>query len=98
MSAVSGWEIATQVRSGLLTLPEKPDQFMFQTLKRDSFIVLPITLAHVLNEYHLPPLHSDPFDRLLIAQAKSEAITLITHDTLITQYRVRTFWYRNGQP
>ena len=93
VSAVSGWEIATQVRSGTLTLPEKPDQFMFQVLKRNAFIVLPLTLAHALDEYYLPPLHSDPFDRLLIAQAKSEVMTLITHDTLITQYSVHTFWH-----
>lgn len=92
ISAVSGWEIATKVRAGTLRLPETPSLFIARMLRQHAFSVLPVTLAHALNEYHLPPLHSDPFDRLLISQTSLEAFTLITDDTLITQYKGRTLW------
>lgn len=92
VSAVSGWEIATKVRLGVLTLPEPPDLFMLNALRGNAFGVLPITLAHTLHEFRLPPHHPDPFDRLLVAQAKVEEVALITDDTLVTRYNARTLW------
>ena len=92
VSAVSGWEIATKVRLGTLTLPETHDLFMLNALRGNTFGVLPITLAHTLREFRLPPHHPDPFDRLLVAQAKVEEVALVTDDASVTQYNVRTLW------
>jgi PIN domain nuclease of toxin-antitoxin system len=92
LSAVSGWEIAMKARLNKLPLPEVPDSFIARMVQQHAFGVLPITLRHVLHDYHLPSLHSDPFDRLLIAQAALEELTLITNDRLIGQYEVETLW------
>lgn len=92
ISAVNGWEIAIKARLGKLPLPESPDLFVARMVQQHAFGVLPVTLTHVLHEYHLPSLHSDPFDRLLIAQVKLEALTLVTNDGLIKQYDVGVLW------
>ncbi len=92
VSAVSGWEIAIKARLGKLPLPEAPNLFMARMVARHAFGVLPITLTHVVRDYHLPTLHSDPFDRLLIVQAKLEGMTLVTNDGLVKQYGVKTLW------
>jgi len=92
VSAVSGWEIAIKARLGKLPLPEVPDLFMARMVQRHAFQLLPITLTHVVHEYHLPTLHSDPFDRLLVAQAKLEEIILVTNDGLIKEYDVNALW------
>lgn len=54
--------------------------------------VLPVTLAHVYELQHLPRHHGDPFDRLLIAQARVEGITLISHDQVFSSYVVAVIW------
>ena len=92
VSAVNGWEIAIKSRLGKLPLPEAPDLFMAHMVQRHAFVVLSITLAHAVHEYYLPPHHSDPFDRLLIAQAGLEKLTLVTNDALIKLYGVNTLW------
>lgn len=91
ISAVSGWEIAIKARLGKLPLPETPAVFVTQMLTRHGFSVLPITLSHAVHEYHLPTLHNDPFDRLLVAQAL-ENMTLVTDDGFIKQYNVAALW------
>jgi PIN domain nuclease of toxin-antitoxin system len=52
----------------------------------NGYIELPITSQHAVSIDSLPPLHKDPFDRLLMAQALSEGITLLTHDERLAQY------------
>jgi PIN domain nuclease of toxin-antitoxin system len=54
--------------------------------------LLPIRLSHILELDRLPLHHRDPFDRLLIAQARLEGLTLISHDSIITQYPVQVLW------
>ncbi|KVX51798.1 type II toxin-antitoxin system VapC family toxin [Burkholderia stagnalis] len=51
-----------------------------------GYVELPITSTHVLAVEQLPPVHRDPFDRLLIAQAISEGVTLLTHDYTVARY------------
>lgn len=91
-SVVSGWEIAIKARLGRLPLPEAPDEFVPLMLKRHAFTVLPITLKHVLADYSLPQHHSDPFDRLLAAQAANGDMTLVTNDRALSEYPVKTLW------
>ena len=92
ISAVNGWEISIKARLGKLPLPEAPLTFMQRMLERHAFGVLQITLSHTLAEFDLPAHHSDPFDRLLIAQAQKEGMTLVTNDRLIHIYTVKTLW------
>ena len=92
VSAVNGWEIAIKARLGKLILPDRPDRFMTKMLTRHAFGVLPITLSHALGEHDLPTHHSDPFDRLLVSQANSEKLTLVTDDARIRRYGASTLW------
>ena len=92
VSAVSGWEIAIKARLGKLPLPQAPAAFMAAMLTRHRFEVLPVRMAHALAEYDLPAHHNDPFDRLLIAQAKHEGLTLVSNDGQIARYEVARLW------
>lgn len=92
VSAVSGWDIAIKARLGKLPLPQAPEVFMAAMLARHRFEVLPVAMAHALAEYDLPTHHSDPFDRLLIAQAKHEGLTLVSNDGQIARYDVARLW------
>jgi len=57
-----------------------------RTLIDDGYLELPLTGAHAVAVAGLPPIHKDPFDRLLVAQAMVEGITLITADAVVGQY------------
>jgi PIN domain nuclease of toxin-antitoxin system len=91
-SPVSGWEIAIKTQLGKLALPANLEEFVFEQLSRNLFTPLPVQFTHVLGVYRLPPLHRDPFDRLLIAQSRLEALPILTVDPLIRQYEVQTIW------
>jgi PIN domain nuclease of toxin-antitoxin system len=92
VSVASSWEIIIKARTGKLPLPEPPTQFIQSCLTVNRFVSLPIDLSHVLQVDSLPNHHKDPFDRILIAQAQVENISLITIDHLIVQYPVQTIW------
>jgi PIN domain nuclease of toxin-antitoxin system len=89
VSAVSVWEATIKSGLGKLSLPlDRLDAII-----RDAgFSELPVIFAHALEVRHLPPLHRDPFDRLLIAQARHERLTLVTRDPAIRRYPVDTLW------
>jgi len=53
---------------------------------------LSIQMSHALNTFHLPQLHRDPFDRMLVAQSRVEEIPILTRDPAISQYEVETIW------
>ncbi len=89
ISAASTWEIAIKVAVGRLTFPI--DQ-LADSLVDAAFQELPISIAHSLDAASLPLLHRDPFDRLLIAQARHERLTLVTRDPDIRRYPVDTLW------
>jgi len=84
VSSVSGFEIATKKALGKL---EAPDDLEMQ-LDEGGFTVLPLSMRHGLVAGALPMHHRDPFDRLLIAQAQCEALTLVTADAALRQYDV----------
>jgi PIN domain nuclease of toxin-antitoxin system len=76
---------------GKLTLPA-PVLTVITRQQDNGIELLPITLAHIVSIGQLPDLHGDPFDRLLIAQARSEDIALVTDDRWIRQYSVKPIW------
>ena len=87
VSAVSIWEIVVKLNLGKLDLPAD----WAGVLENEAFRKLPVTWDHALEVARLPNLHRDPFDRLLLAQAKSENLILVTHDDAVLQYNsVRT--------
>lgn len=83
VSAVSLWEIAIKADLGKL---EVDVERLEQKLTEAGFQQLPISWAHALKLRELPPLHRDPFDRLLVAQAMSEPLRLLTHDSALAAY------------
>jgi PIN domain nuclease of toxin-antitoxin system len=88
LSAASSWELTVKHALGRLPLPEPPLEFVPKRLQRDQILALPVTHVHALTVGRLPPIHRDPFDRLLIAQAIVEDLTLCTVDPLMLKYEV----------
>ena len=86
VSAVSVWEIVIKKSLGKLVMPRK----WLQTLSEESFRRLTVSWDHALAVEKLPDLHRDPFDRLLIAQAQTDGLTLVTSDSTVCKYRVKT--------
>jgi PIN domain nuclease of toxin-antitoxin system len=91
-STVSAWEIAIKVGTGRLAIPDVLERYLPRRLRDHGFEVLPVELAHALRVGSLPPIHHDPFDRMLIAQAQVEGIPLITADPAVSRYDVETIW------
>jgi PIN domain nuclease of toxin-antitoxin system len=92
VSAASGWEIMIKFQLGRLLLPEEPEDYLMDQIQQNAFQTLPIRLEHSLRLRRLPPLHKDPFDRMLIAQAHFENIPILTSDSLIARYPVEVVW------
>jgi PIN domain nuclease of toxin-antitoxin system len=84
VSAVTVWEIAIKRASGKLTF----DLPVGKAIEGHGFTSLPISVAHAEWAGALPSLHRDPFDRLLVAQAQLEGLTLVTVDEQILRYQV----------
>ena len=85
VSAASVWEIAIKHALGRLNVPvDRLDELIAEL----GCTLLPITLPHAIAAGALPRLHNDPFDRMLIAQARHEALTLVTADVTLRRYDV----------
>jgi PIN domain nuclease of toxin-antitoxin system len=84
VSAASAWEIGIKQAIGKLTGPDD----LSAELATNGFTELPVTVAHALAAGALPPHHSDPFDRMLVAQARLEGLTLVTRDDRLADYGV----------
>ncbi len=82
LSAASVWEMAIKQALGRLQVPEPPSA----AVARLGIGRLAVAFEHAEATVLLPPLHRDPFDRLLVAQARSEGLTLVTRDPLIRTY------------
>jgi PIN domain nuclease of toxin-antitoxin system len=91
-SVISAWEIGIKYRLGKLQLPLAPIEYIPSRLSLNQVSVLPVKLEHVLRVSQLPVHHNDPFDRLLIATAQIEGLTVITVDEQIKRYDVETVW------
>ena len=90
VSAASVWEIAIKRRLGRLPFEGSPTA----NVARNGFVPLAILPEHAERVGDLPLLHTDPFDRLLIAQAQFESLTLVTVDEKIRPYPVAQLWAR----
>jgi PIN domain nuclease of toxin-antitoxin system len=90
LSAVSAWEISIKWALGKLPLPVPPEQFVETTVRDGGLTRLSIDFDHVLGVAKLPPIHHDPFDRLLIAQSFATNVPLLTGDDTISRYGVAT--------
>ncbi len=88
VSSASTWEIVIKSSVGKIALPGSPENFIREQLGINDFNILNIKVDHTLGILALPMLHKDPFDRVLIAQAKFEDLIIITDDSLIKQYDV----------
>ena len=92
LSVVNGWEIQIKAQLDKLTL-SKPLRVLFQEEQAtNGFRLLPVTLEHVYALDSFPLHHRDPFDRLLIARAHQEGLTLVTHDPKLSAYSVSLLW------
>jgi PIN domain nuclease of toxin-antitoxin system len=88
VSAATAWEISIKRALGRLKAPANLEE----VLASNNFQHLPISLQHGLVAGALPRHHDDPFDRMLIAQAKTNQLTMITHDVRMEQYGVSILW------
>lgn len=83
VSAASAWEIAIKASLGKIV----SSRSVAQATAECGFFELPVTFAHAEQLATLPALHRDPFDRLLVAQALTEDLTVVTRDPAIARYR-----------
>jgi PIN domain nuclease of toxin-antitoxin system len=84
VSAASAWEIAIKSALGKLRTTRRPSQVVADA----AFIELPVTFEHTETVSALPPHHSDPFDRILIAVARVEGLTIVSSDPQLGRYDV----------
>jgi PIN domain nuclease of toxin-antitoxin system len=92
LSVASAWEVAIKHARGKLPLSEPVPALVQTTVEKLNVSVLPISLGHALASATLPPHHHDPFDRLLVAQARAEGLTLVTGDELVSRYGGTVMW------
>jgi PIN domain nuclease of toxin-antitoxin system len=88
VSAVSGWEIAIKKAMGRLEAPDN----LLAVIEDAGFIRRPLGFEEAALLVHLPRHHSDPFDRMLIAQALHDGIPIVTCDEHIARYQVQIVW------
>ncbi len=92
VSMVSIWEIAIKYSLGRLDLKMPLEDFVSLHLAPNKVTLLPITVPHILKVASLPHHHRDPFDRLLIAQAITEGVPLVSADSAFDQYGHSRLW------
>lgn len=92
LSAASSWEIAIKVANGKLKLPVPVPDFIRDWMANLALRPLDITHRHALTVGELPTIHHDPFDRVLMAQARVEGLTLLTADPVFEAYGTRLLW------
>ena len=92
VSAASPWEVAIKLGTGKLVLAESFDAFVQHAIHDNGFELLPVQPRHAADLFNLPRHHKDPFDRMLVAQARVEGLTLVTCDDKIALYPVPQLW------
>ena len=92
VSPASYWEIAIKIKLGKYTLPLPYESFMATHLAANDFAILPILLKHTALLTTMDLHHKDPFDRLLVAQAMSENIPIVSADSQLDAYGVQRVW------
>jgi PIN domain nuclease of toxin-antitoxin system len=92
LSAASSWEIAIKYALGKLPLPMPPAEYVPSRMATSGLSPLPVQHSHALLAGSLPRHHGDPFDRLLIAQAQIEKVTILTADRQFEAYDADLLW------
>ena len=92
VSIASLWEIQIKSMIGKLHLPLTIDRMMLRQQRENDIDLLPIEIAHIVEHEVLPAHHRDPFDRMLIAQARVEGLTLLSRDKTLSRYDVALHW------
>jgi PIN domain nuclease of toxin-antitoxin system len=92
VSAASAWEIAIKYKSGKLESASPLISHFHSALEAESFVELPISVRHAIEAGLLKGLHKDPFDRVLIAQARIEDIAVVSTDKCFDDYGVSRLW------
>jgi PIN domain nuclease of toxin-antitoxin system len=92
LSVVSIWEMAIKSQTGKLTLRSDIDRIVSEQVEKNGLKILDVTLPHSLSMLSLPAIHKDPFDRLLIAQARTEKLVMLTVDPDVRKYPIQTDW------
>jgi PIN domain nuclease of toxin-antitoxin system len=88
LSAASSWEIAIKAQLGRLELPDDPRRYVPDRMRTIGAQPLAVEHNHALAVSALPYLHRDPFDRLLVAQARDRRLQIVTADAQIARYDV----------
>ena len=91
-SQISLWEIQIKYQLGKLSMPDEPAVVLPRELDRYGFTKLDLTDAAIFGLTRLPSVHRDPFDRLLIVQAKLTGSTLVSPDKIFAKYPITVFW------
>ena len=92
LSLASVWEMAIKASMDRLSLPSGVDRFVSEQLAANEFEALPIDLRHSGEVARLPFHHRDPFDRLLIAQAMAEGMSILGADSAFDAYAITRLW------
>ncbi|MEH1863517.1 MAG: type II toxin-antitoxin system VapC family toxin [Nostoc sp.] len=92
LSVASIWEIGIKVAIGKLPLPDPLDSYISSRMAQLGMRSLEITASHALQTAALPLHHRDPFDRMLIAQAQIEEMTLVSSDSMFNKYDISLLW------
>lgn len=92
VSAATIWELQIKTQTGRLTLQNPLEDFITGQQAANGVNILAIGPSHVFELERLPLVHRDPFDRMLVAQARVEKLTLVTRDAIFASYPVATIW------
>ena len=92
LSAVSAYELTWKAVNGGLSLPDEPGRWIATRMQAFGLRALAVTPEHAAAAALLPPIHRDPWDRILVAQARAEGVPLLTIDERIHRYDVETIW------
>lgn len=92
LSLVSCWEMAIKLRLGKLKLANRIERFIPEQLSVNGFRQLEIDFRHVARVATMPFHHRDPFDRLLVAQAKEEKLAIVSANAVFQKYGVKRIW------
>lgn len=92
VSAASAWEVTTKHRLGKLPMAGPLAVDFDREVRRQGFTALPISMVHAQVAGALPGSHRDPFDRVLIAQAREERIALVSNERVFDDYGVSRYW------
>ena len=92
LSSASVWEIFIKFSIGKLKLLKDPEKLILDEMQFGNYKSLEIKMNHIFPMIKLPNIHKDPFDRILICQAITEGLTIITNDPIIKKYKVKTAW------